>query len=170
MHMTVKHGYLIQIANILEYPERIFGGKCNGSVAYKVYMNRNVAKTYLEGFRQAFPADPQWLEYSRKHDAVYADAHVTTTQELAALPQEKQDEINSAIHAIDEEYKDVIEKEHATEAERRKMLDEDVEVDLYTVDPDEIEISGQDAWQLWAILFNDGNGFIRSANPAATEG
>ena len=161
MHMTVKHSYLIQLANILEHPERIFGGKCSGSVAYKVYMNFNTAKPFREGFQQAFPADPKWIEYSHKHDNVYAEAKVNTIQELAALPQEKQDEINAAIAAIDEEYKDTIEKEHAAELERRKMLDEDVEVDLYTVSPDDIEIAGQDAWQLWAVLFNEGNGFIR---------
>lgn len=169
MHMTVKHGYLVQLANILEQPERIFGGTCSGSVAYKVYMNRNLAKTYRDGFLQAFPVDPKWAEYSRKHDAVYDEANVKTARELAALPQEQQADISARVAAIDEEYRDVIEKENAAEVERRRMLDEDVEVDLYTVKPDEVEISGPDAWALWSVLFNDGNGFIRPDGNAEPE-
>ena len=168
MKMTVKHIYLIQLANILANPGRVFAGDCQGNVAYKVYMNRNVAKTYLDGFMQAFPEDPKWFEYTQKHDAVYAEANVQTAAELAALPPEKQAEITDKVAKIDAEYKDVIEKNRALEAERRKTLDELVEVDLYTVKPTDIHIKGEDAWDIWNALFNEGNGIIRDdeAKPA----
>lgn len=168
MKMTVKHSYLIQVANILANPARIFSGDCQGSVAYKVYMDRNVAKTYLDGFLQAFPEDPKWAEYTQKHDGVYAEAHVQTAAELAALPEEKQAEITAQIAAIDTEYKDTIDKHRELELEQRKTLDEIVEVDLYTVKPSEVNIQGQGAWEIWDILYNGGNGIIRDdeAKPA----
>ena len=169
MHMTVKHSYLIHVANILTHPERIFGGTCKGSIAYKMYLNRNVAKTYWDGFMQAFPVDPKWDEYVQKHDGVYAEEKVVTQNDLANLPEKKRADITAKIAEIDAEYKDVIEHEQAMEIERRKMLDEEVEVDLYTVAPDDVEISGPDGWKLWTILFNDGNGFIRP-NETVTEG
>lgn len=164
MKMTVSHGYLVQMANILAQPERIFGGSCSGSTAYKVYMNRKVADGYRDGFLKAFPPqDPRWNEYTAKHDGVYAEAKVTTVQELVALPQEKQDEISKRISEIDEEYRDVIEAENKAEAERQKLLAEEVEVDLYTVTPEEISIAGDDAWKIWDALYADGKGFIREA-------
>jgi hypothetical protein len=168
MKMTVKHSYLIQLANILANPSRIFSGDCQGSVAYKVYMNRNIAKTYLDGFVQAFPEDPKWLEYTQKHDSVYNEANVQTAAQLAALPPEKQAEITERVAAIDAEYKDVIEKNKALELERRKTLDDIVEVDLYTVKPTDIQIQGQGAWEIWDVLYNNGNGIIRDdeAKPA----
>ena len=169
MKMTVKHSYLIQLANILANPSRIFSGDCQGSVAYKVYMNRNIAKTYLDGFVQAFPEDPKWLEYMQKHDSVYNEANVQTAAQLAALPPEKQAEITERVAAIDAEYKDVIEKNKALELERRKTLDDIVEVDLYTVKPTDIFIRGEGAWEIWDILWNNGNGFIRDDAPKQAE-
>lgn len=167
MKMTVKHSYLIQLANILANPGRIFSGECKGTVAYKVYMDRNVAKTYLDGFVQAFPEDPRWVEYMQKHDNVYREANVQTTTQLAALPPEQQAEITEKISAIDAEYKDAIEKNNAIEIERRKTLDEEVEVDLYTVNSADISIQGDDAWVIWDVLYNNGNGIIRDEEKGA---
>lgn len=161
MKMTVTHGYLIQLANLLSNPERIFSGPCSGEVGYKVFMNRNTAKVYLDGYVQAFPIDPKWSEYTQKHDAIYYANKVVTNDDLAALPEDKQKEITAQIAAIDAEYKDTIEKEMASRRERDKMLAEEVEVDLYTVTPEEIHIEGPDAWKIWTILFNEGKGFIR---------
>ena len=161
MQMKVTQGYLVKLANYLAQPERIFGGKCSGRVAYSVYMNSKVAKTYLDGFNQAFPPDPKWQEYSFKHDQVYVEAKVTTMEQLMALPPEQQAEIQKKVAEIDGEYKDTIDKERATELERNKLLAEEVEVDLHTVTPDDIEIVGPDSWRIWTDLFNDGNGFIR---------
>ena len=164
MKMTVKHSYLIQLANILANPGRIFAGDCKGNVAYKVYLDRNVAKTYLDGFVQAYPVGPAWNEYMVKHDAVYAEANVQTIQQLNALPEEQRNEITAKIAAIDEEYKEVIEKNRALEEERRKTLEEEVEVDLYTLSPDDVNIQGQDSWEIWNVLYNDGNGIIRGGD------
>lgn len=169
MKMTVKHSYLIQLANILANAPRIFAGDCQGSVAYKVYMNRNTAKTYLDGFAQAFPEDPKWAEYAQKHDAVYDEVNVQTPAELAALPPEKQAEITERVAKVDTEYKDVIEKHRATETERNKTLEELVEVDLYTVKPTDIHITGEDAWKIWHILYNEGNGIIRDDEATTAE-
>lgn len=166
MKMTVKHNYLIQLANILAQPDRVFSGECKGNVAYKVYMNRNVAKTYYDGFMQAYPEDPKWGEYTAKHDAVYEEANVTTTAQFAALPEEQRAEITAKVAAIDEEYKDVIEKHNATESERRKTLEETVEVDLYVLNSSDVDIQGQNAWTIWDILYNNGNGIIRDEEPA----
>jgi hypothetical protein len=161
MQMKVTQGYLVKLANYLAQPDRIFGGKCSGRVAYSVYMNSKVAKTYLDAFAEAFPPDPKWQEYSFKHDQVYVEAKVSTMEQLMALPPEQQAEIQKRISEIDAEYKDVIEKEQATEKERQKLLDEEVEVDLRTVTPDDIEIVGPDSWKIWTELFNGENGFIR---------
>lgn len=160
MKMTVKQLYLIQLANILAVAPRIFTGDCQGEVGYKVYMNRNVAKTYLDGYTQAFPEDPKWAEYTQKHDMIYAEVNVQTTAQLAALPPEKQAEITERIAAIDAEYADTIEKHKTLEIERQKTLDDIVEVDLYQVKPSDIHIKGDDAWQIWDTLWNDGNGII----------
>ena len=167
--MTVKHSYLIQVANILANPARIFAGDCKGDVAYKVYMDRNTAKTYLDGFLQAYPVDPKWDEYTRKHDMVYAEANVQTSAQLAALPQEKQAEITEKIAAIDTEYKEVIEKNTALEKERRKTLDEEVEVDLYTINSSDVNIQGPNAWEIWDVLYNNGNGIIRNPENKTAE-
>lgn len=161
MKMTVKHSYLIQLANILDNAPMIFSGDCQGNVGYKVYLDRNVAKTYRDGFAQAFPEDPKWAEYAAKHDAVYFKAKAATAAQLAALPPEKQAEITEQVAAIDAEYKDVIEKHNAMKMERDKTLNEIVEVDLHTVSPSDIHIKGPDAWKIWDTLYNDGNGIIR---------
>ncbi len=166
MKMTVKHSYLIQLANILAQPDRIFSGDCKGNIAYKVYMDRNVAKTYYDGFMQAYPVDPKWGEYTAKHDAIYEEANVRTTSDFAALPEDQRAEITAKVAAIDEEYKDVIDKNNATEAERRKTLEETVEVDLYTINSADVSIQGPNAWAIWDALFNNGNGIIRDEEPA----
>ena len=167
--MTVKHSYLIALANILANPPRIFAGDCSGNIAYKVYLDRQVAKTYLDGFTQAFPEDPKWIEYTQKHDAVYAEYNVRLATELAALPPETQADITARVSAIDTEYKDIIEKHKEMELERRKTLDDIVEVDLYKVKPSDIQIKGQGAWEIWDVLYNDGNGIIEADKELTAE-
>ena len=159
--MTVKHQYLIDLANILSRPDLVFAGQVTGSLGYKISMNQKTAKTFLDGFLQAFPSDPKWDEYVQRHNQLFSEANVRVEADLANLPEEERAELLKKSADLDEEFKEVREKEQATEVERRKLLDEKVEVDLYVISPNEITLKDPDGWRLWTVLFNDGEGIIR---------
>ena len=161
MKMTVKHQYLIDLANILVRPELVFDGPVSGSLGYKISMNYKTAKSYLEGFLQAFPSDPKWDEYVQRHNQLFFDAKVKVEADLNNLSEEDRTELLKKSADLDEEFKEVRDKEQATEVERRKLLDEKVEVDLYVISPNEITFKDPDGWRLWTVLFNDGEGIIR---------
>lgn len=161
MKMTVTHQYLIDLANILSRPELVFAGNVPGSLGYKISMNLKTAKMYQDGFVQAFPMDPKWEEYVLRHNKLFSDANVRTDADMGNLPEADRVELMKKSADLDEEYKEVREKERATEVERQKLLAEKVEVDLYTVAPNEITLKDPDGWRIWPILFNDGEGIIR---------
>jgi len=161
MKMKVKHQYLIDLANILSRPDLVFAGLVTGSLGYKISMNCKTAKTYYDGFMQAFPSDPKWDEYVQRHNQLFAAANVRVEADLANLPEEERTELLKKSADLDEEFKDVREKENAVEIERRKLLAEEVEVDLYTISPDEITLKDPEGWRVWTVLFNDGEGIIR---------
>jgi len=162
MKLTVTHQYLIDLANILARPDLVFEGPVAGSLGYKVAMNQKTAKAFYDGFIQAFPSDPKWEQYVQLHNTLFRDAKVNTDAELASLPEEERSELMKKSADLDEEYKEAIEKERATDTERRKLLAEKVEVDLYTISPDEIKLKDPDGWRIWTVLFNDGEGIIRA--------
>lgn len=161
MKMTVKHQYLVDLANILSRPELVFEGPVAGSLGYKISMNLKTAKTYFDGLMQAFPTDPKWEQYAVLHNKLFTDANVKTDADLSNLPETERAELMKKSAELDEEYKDVREKEQAAEIERRKLLEEKVDVDLYVISPNEITLKDPDGWRLWSILFNDGEGIIR---------
>lgn len=161
MKMKVKHGYLIELYNILARPAMVFKGDCSGTVAYKIYMNRSVAKTYAESYAQAFPEDPEWNKYALEHDAVLQEAGIATVTDLNKRSPEQRADISKKLAEIDAKYKEVIEKHNALEAERKKTMNEDIEVELYPVLPSDVHIRGMNAWKVWDTMFNDGNGIIR---------
>lgn len=187
MKMTVTHGYLLQLANILARPELVFDGECQGSIAYKIFMNRKTAMTYQEAFAQAFPPDPEMAKYAEERRGIFAEVDATTPEcnddcnetDAETLSKRKADDnarkqalLTEKIAELDKKYAGAIEKARATEIEREKTLAEKVEVDLYTVSPNDIKIktadpmypnSTQNAWLIWAILYNDGQGIIRES-------
>ena len=152
MKMSVTHQYLIDLANILSRPELVFAGQVPGSLGYKISMNLKTAKIYQDGFIQAFPMDPKWEEYVVRHNKLFSEANVRTDADLGNLPEAERAELMKKSVDLDEEYKDTREKERATEMERQKLLAEKVEVDLYTVTPDEITLKDPDGWRIWPVM------------------
>ena len=172
MKMTVTEGYLVTLADILTNPPAIFDGDCDGSVAMHIYLDREIANKHRDAFRQAFPDVTEYSEYVREHDAVYAEANVSTVDGLNALPEEQRAEITARIADIDAKYKDIIEKQRMVERNRREALSAEVTEDLYTVSPSDIKIrkgnmnilgSAINPWQVWQLMYADGKGIIRGS-------
>ena len=62
-----------------------------------------------------------------------------------------------------EPYEDAIKAQDEINKAKAETLDEDVEVELRTITPEELPtiVIENDDWQVWNILFNDGNGIVR---------
>lgn len=170
MKMTVTEGYLVTLADILTNPPAIFDGDCKGSVAMHIYLDRDVANKHRDAFRQAFPDVPEYAEYAKAHDSVYADAKVTTVDQFNLLPEAQRAAITAKIADIDSKYKDVLEKQQAVIRNRREALAAEVTEELYPISADDIRIktgkisipgSALNPWEVWSLLYADGKGIIR---------
>ena len=161
MLMKVKHRYLVGLKNVLERPDDVFEGPVPGAIRYMVSRNYKIAKEEVDSILQEFPIAQEYMEYQGKRTQIFRDAKVETDPQFFALPEEERAEINKRLADLDEEYKDAISAEREMSAAREEFLDQELEVNLYTVKPDALNLKEPNGWQAWNILFNDGNGIIR---------
>jgi len=177
MKMTVTEGYLVTLAAILANPPAIFDGDCKGSVAMNIYLDRELANQHRDAFRQAYPDVPEYYDYIKERNPIYEAVHVETVDQLNKLPEEQRAEVIKKVADLDAKYKDAIEKQQKVERDRREALAGEVTVELHQVDATDISIktgsikipgSAANPWEIWQILYADGNGIIRM--PPATTG
>ena len=71
--------------------------------------------------------------------------------------------LEERIKVYAEPYEDAIKAQEEINKARTETLNEDVEVELRTITPDELPaiILEHEDWQVWNVLFNDGNGIVR---------
>lgn len=165
MMMTVKRNYLIQLKNLLEHPENVFDGPIPGAIRYMVSMNYKIAKEEFDTVLQAFPFDQKYMEYQEKRRAYLRENGIVVDADFFAKDEDTRNTINERLNAMAVEYKDAIEAETAIDKERDAFLDQDTEVNLYTIKPEQVNIKStpedNDGWAPWSVLFNDGNGIVR---------
>ena len=178
MKMTVTEGYLVTLASILANPPAIFDGDCKGSVAMNIYLDREVANQHRDAFRQAYPDVPEYFDYIKERNAVYQAAKVVTVDDLNKLPEDQRAEVTKQVADLDAKYKDAIEKQQKVERDRREALESEVTVELHQVDAPDISIktgsiqitgSAVNPWEIWQLLYADGNGIIRMPAITGTE-
>lgn len=178
MKMTVTEGYLVTLATILANPPAIFDGDCKGSVAMNIYLDREVANQHREAFRQAYPDVPEFYDYIKERNAVYQAAKVETVDDLNKLPEDQRAEVTKKVADLDAKFKDAIEKQHKVERDRREALEGEVTVELHQVDATDISIktgsiqipgSAANPWEIWQLLYADGNGIIRMPATSGAE-
>ena len=69
------------------------------------------------------------------------------------LPVEQKDALQARVNTLMEEYKDAIAEEEVRNVDRNKFLDEEIEVDIRTVSPEEIpEIVAPDGWSVYSSI------------------
>ena len=90
-------------------------------------------------------------------------AGVNTNADLAKLDKEQMSALEERITVYAEPYEDAIKAQDEINKARNETLAEDIEVELRTITPDELPpiIIDRDDWQVWNVLFNDGNGIVR---------
>lgn len=163
MKMTVKRKYLLDLRPILMNANQVFGGQIPSKVRYAFSVNLKRCNEEAKEIEEGFPNDEKWMEYERGRIDILHEAGVNTTADLAKLSQEQIGALEERIKIYAEPYEDAIKAQDEINKARNETLDEDVEVELRTITPDElptIVIENED-WQVWNILFNDGNGIVR---------
>lgn len=164
MMMNVKRNYLIQLKTVLEHPESIFEGPVTGAIRYMVSMNYKVAKEEFDTVLQAFPFDEKYLEFQQKRREYLTSVGVQTDADFLRKDEDTRNAISERLNAIAEEYKDAIDVENELDKERDAFLEQTVDVNLYTIKPNELLLKTTETsqgWDVWNVLFNDGNGIVR---------
>lgn len=163
MKMTVKRGYLIQLRNILVNADRIFGGPIPCKVRYAFSVNLKRCNDEAKEIDDGFPPDEKWLEYERGRVAILREAGINTNADIAKLSKEQIDALEERIKVYGEPYEEAIKAQNEINKARNETLEEEIEVELRTVTPDDLPsiIVENEDWQVWNILFNDGNGIVR---------
>ena len=163
MKMTVKRKYLLDLRNILANADRIFGNKIPCKVRYAFSVNMKRCNDEAKEIDEGFPPDEKWLEYERGRIEILKESGIQCNEDLDKLSQEQLDTLTERVKVYAEPYEDAIKAQEEINKARMETLNEDVEVDLRTVTPDELPdiVLENDHWQVWNVLFNDGNGIVR---------
>lgn len=163
MKMTVKRGYLLQLRNILLNADKVFGSPIPCKVRYAFSVNLKRCTDEAKEIDDGFPPDEKWVEYERGRIAILREAGINSNADIAKLSQEQVTALEERIKVYGEPYEDAIKAQNEINRAKNETLSEDIEVDLRTVTPDELPniIVENEDWQVWNILFNDGNGIVR---------
>jgi len=163
MKTTVKRGYLLELRNILVNADRIFGGTIPCKVRYAFSVNLKRCNEEAKEIEEGFPPDEKWIEYERGRIAILHEAGINSNEDLKNLSTEQISALEERIKVYAEPYEEAIKAQDEIDKARNETLAEDVEVDLRTVTPDELPniVAEHEDWQIWNILFNDGNGIVR---------
>lgn len=157
--MLIKRRKLLDMNMVLMNAEQIFKKPIVGRFYYAVMKNRNIAEEERKLTLEAYPYNEKFIEYEQKRDTMLTDAvanrpeGVNVNQALAALPADQKDALQARVNALMEEYKEAIDEETARNVDRDKFLDEEIDVDIRTVSPDEIpEIVAPDGWSVYSAI------------------
>lgn len=163
MKMTVKRKYLLELRSILANANQIFGGTIPSKVRYAFSVNMKRCNEEAKEIEEGFPNDEKWVEYERGRINLLHEAGVNSNADLSKLSTEQRNALEERIKVFAEPYEDAIKAQEEIVKARTDTLDEDVEVELRTITPDELPniIIENDDWQVWNVLFNDGNGIVR---------
>ena len=161
--MTVKRKYLLELRSILANANQIFGGTIPSKVRYAFSVNMKRCNEEAKEIEEGFPNDEKWVEYERGRINLLHEAGVNSNADLTNLSTEQLNALEERIKVFAEPYEDAIKAQEEIVKARTDTLNEDVEVDLRTITPDELPdiIIENDDWQVWNVLFNDGNGIVR---------
>ena len=161
--MTVKRKYLLELRNIFVNADRIFGGKIPSKVRYAFSVNMKRCNEEAKEIEEGFPNDEKWIEYERGRIEILHEAGINSNDDIPNLTAEQLNALEERIKVYAEPYEEAIKAQDEINKARSETLEEDVEVDLRTITPDELPtiIIENDDWQIWNILFNDGNGIVR---------
>lgn len=162
MKMTVKRSYLLDLQNVLVNADKVFAKPISGRFRYMASLNAKVCGDERDAVMQAFPYDETWIEFERKRVSIIREGGIETNDDLLKLSEEERVALEERVGKLADEYKDAIEAEKELDKARDEFLAEEIEVDLRTTTPDELpEIIAGDDWNVWNILFNNGNGIVR---------
>ena len=163
MKMTVKRRYLLQLRSILINADQIFGGPIPCKVRYAFSVNLKRCNEEAREIYEGFPPDAKWVEYETGRKAILHECGIDKDEHLQKLSTEQLNSLEERIKVYAEPYEEAIKAQAEINKAKNETLDEEIEVDLRTVTPDElpnIVVENED-WQVWNILFNDGNGIVR---------
>ena len=157
--MQITRRKLLDMNMVLMNVEQVFKKPIMGRFYYAVTKNRSITEEERKLTLEAYPYDEKFLEYEQKRDAMLTEAVSTrpegmsVNQALAMLPVDQKDALQARVNTLMEEYKAAIDEETARNVERDKFLDEEIEVDIRTVSPDEIpEIVAADGWAVYSAI------------------
>lgn len=163
MKITVKRKYLLELRSILANANQIFGGTIPSKVRYAFSVNMKRCNEEAKEIEEGFPNDEKWMEYERGRINLLHEAGINSNADLTNLSTEQLNALEERIKVFAEPYEDAIKAQDEIVKARTDTLNEDVEVELRTITPDELPdiILENDDWQVWNVLFNDGNGIVR---------
>jgi hypothetical protein len=163
MKMTVKRSYLFELRSIFANADKIFGNPIPSKTRYAFSVNMKRCNEEAKEIDEGFPNDEKWVEYERGRLKILHDAGVNSNADLAKLDKEQMSALEERIKVYAEPYEDAIKAQDEINKARNETLAEDIEVELRTITPDELPpiIIDRDDWQVWNVLFNDGNGIVR---------
>ena len=161
--MTVKRKYLLELRSILANANQIFGGTIPSKVRYAFSVNMKRCNEEAKEIEEGFPNDEKWVEYERGRINLLHEAGVNSNADLSKLSTEQRNALDERTKVFGKQDQDAIKAQEEIVKARTDTLDEDVEVELRTITPDELPniIIENDDWQVWNVLFNDGNGIVR---------
>ncbi len=165
--VTMKRKKLIDLGRVLSQAKQIFKQPIAGRFYYAVTKNFAIAQEELKLTQEAYPDSPDIIAYDTRRNEIinefgetlakgFSNMSVIERDAIINSPdvdKTKKDGLISKLAALDEEFKDVLEEYHKTEAQRNEFLNEDIEVDIKTVTPDEIpELVAGDGWTIYSDL------------------
>jgi len=163
MKMTVKRKYLLDLLPIFANAGNIFGGSIPSKVRYAFSVNMKRCSEEAKEIEEGFPNDPKWVEYEKGRIQMVHEAGINSNEDISKLSAEQLNALDERIKVYAEPFEEAIKAQAEIDKACAETLDEDIEVDLRTITPDELPIikTEHNDWHIWNILFNDGNGIVR---------
>lgn len=152
----VKRAYAINLNLMLEHADQVFKAPVSAWFRYFVTHNLKVTGEERKNTVEAFPPDKAFLEAEQRRFAIQKELGFNTQADFQNASPEAREELERKILDLREECKEAYENEAIIDKNRNEFCDEEIELDLRTIELERVpEFAGtneQQNWYYWNLL------------------
>jgi len=154
MKMKLKRRQVIELNHVLTTTK--FDLPINGKFRYALTANTKITGDEIKQLNEAFPPCPAFIEFKKKEGEIYKSFSVNSQESIDKLEEGKRQDLEEKLIALRGDYDPAIKDQDAINKERIDFSEEEIEIDLKTVKPEDTPNISEDNkyfhWDIWNTL------------------
>lgn len=154
MKMKLKRRQVIELNHVLTTTK--FDLPINGKFRYALTANTKITGDEIKQLNEAFPPCPAFIDFKKKEAEIYKSFAVTSQETIDKLEEGKRQDLEEKLIELRGEYDPAIKDQDVINKERIDFSEEEIEIDLKTIKPEDVPNISQDNkyyhWDIWNTL------------------